>query len=387
MSAPYGDMIARDLPVPLPAGVELPVDLSDERLDTPAVLVDLDVMDANIDRFAAYAKRSGLALRPHIKSHKSVAIARRQLAAGAAGICVSGVTEARTMAACDPPDMLIAYPLVGRAKLDRLAGLLGRTPVTVVSDSPQVTEGYRQVAIGTGRRIPVLVEVDTGMKRVGVPPREVAALAKAIAADPLLEFAGIMTHAGHSHDVTGEPGIAAVARQEAWIMGGLRADLEAAGLDVGTVSAGSTITAPYLTAADGITEIRPGTYVYNDLRTLGCHACTTDAIAATVLATVVSADGDRVTIDAGNKTLTPTSEPGYGYGHLLHRPGATFSRLSEEHGVLRLADELPAPSVGDRVRVLPIHVCVWMDLQAEVYGIRGGRITERISIDAMRHSL
>jgi D-serine deaminase-like pyridoxal phosphate-dependent protein len=381
--------VTRRLPVPLPPSAPLPIDLDDPRLDTPAVLVDLDVMEANIRRFADFAERSGLKLRPHIKTHKSVTVARRQLAAGAAGICVSGVAEAAAMTASEPPDLLIAYPVVGRAKLERLAALVRGTdtPLLLVSDSPAVTDGYRQVAAAVGIRLRVLVEVDTGMRRVGAEPQDVVALAREIAGDPVLEFGGILTHAGHSHDATGEPGIESVARQEAAIMGLVRADLEAAGLAVPIVSAGSTITAPYLSAADGITEVRPGTYVYNDLRTLGCHACTPDAIAATVLATVVSAAGDRITIDAGNKTLTMTSEPGYGHGHLLHRPGVTFSRLSEEHGVMRVADGTPAPSVGDRVRVLPIHVCVWMDLQPEVYGIRRGQIVERIAVDAMRHSL
>jgi D-serine deaminase-like pyridoxal phosphate-dependent protein len=196
-----------------------------------------------------------------------------------------------------------------------------------------------------------------------------------------------MTHAGHSHDASDELGIEVVGRLEAVVMGGVREDLEAAGLDVRVVSAGSSITSAYLTAADGITEIRPGTYVYNDLRTLGRHACTPDALAATVLATVVSTSGRRVTIDAGSKTLTPTKDATYGHGHLRHRPGVVFTRLSEEHGVMDARDDLPMPSVGDKVQVLPIHVCVWMDLQAEVYGVRGGRIVERITVDAMRHSL
>jgi D-serine deaminase-like pyridoxal phosphate-dependent protein len=381
--------VTRRLPVPLAPSAPLPLHLDDPRLDTPAVLVDLDVMEANISRLADFAERSGLKLRPHIKTHKSIAVARRQLAAGAAGICTSGIAEASAMAAAQPPDLLIAYPVVGRAKLDRLAALVRGTdtPVLLVSDSASVTDGYRQVASALGTRLRVLVEVDTGMRRVGAEPKDVAALAEEIAGDPVLEFGGIMTHAGHSHDATDEPGIHAVARQEAAVMGSVRTDLEALGLEVPIVSAGSTITSPYLSAADGITEIRPGTYVYNDLRTLGCHACTPDAIAATVLATVVSAADDRITIDAGNKTLTMTKEPPYGFGHLLHRPGVGFSRLSEEHGVMRVADGAPVPAVGDRVRVLPIHVCVWMDLQPEVYGIRRGQVVERLAIDAMRHSL
>ncbi len=169
-------------------------------------------------------------------------------------------------------------------------------------------------------------------------------------------------------------------------MGGVRADLERAGHDVAVVSAGSTLTARYLSAADGITEIRPGTYIYNDLRTLGCWSCTADEIAATMLATVVSADGARLTVDAGSKTLSATTDPVFGSGHLLGRPGSSFTRLSEEHGVLAAGDA-PRPEVGDRVRILPVHVCVWTDLQPEVYGVRDGQVAERIRVDAFRHSL
>jgi D-serine deaminase-like pyridoxal phosphate-dependent protein len=386
------DTVQRALPVALSADVELPIGIYGEELDSPAVLVDLDVLDANIERYQSFADRQGLALRPHSKTHKSVAVAERQLAAGAAGITVSGASEALAMAAGGVRDVLIAYPLVGRRKLERITPLLHRAvddglAVSLVADSLEVVQGYRELARSTGRTIPVLVEVDTGMNRVGADPAAVVKLAEETSRAPGLDFRGVMTHAGHSHDASDELGIEAVARQEAAVMGGVREDLETAGLDVPIVSAGSSITSAYLTATDGITEIRPGTYVYNDLRTLGRHACTPDTLAATTLATVVSTAGRRITIDAGSKTLTPTKDTTYGHGHLRHRPGAVFTRLSEEHGVLDAQDDLPMPSIGDKVQVLPIHVCVWMDLQAEVYGVRGGRIVERITVDAMRHSL
>lgn len=169
-------------------------------------------------------------------------------------------------------------------------------------------------------------------------------------------------------------------------MGAVRAELERAGHEVAVVSAGSSLTARYLSAADGITEIRPGTYVYNDLRTLACWSCTYEEIAATMLATVISVDGTRVVVDAGSKTLTTSTDPVYGQGHLLSRPDGAFTRLSEEHGVLSV-DGAPRLSVGDRVRILPIHACVWSDLQPEVYGIRDGHVVERIRVDAFRRSL
>ena len=373
-------------PLPLDGTAQLPLPIGDPVLDTPAMLVDLDVAEANIAKMAAFAQRSGLALRPHVKTHKSVAMARRQIAAGATGLCVSTVTEAAAMAAGGLTDLTLAYPIVGARKLERLAGVCAVAEVTLVTDSVPVTEGYQALARSVGHPLDVLVEVDSGMHRVGVAPGEVAELAHYISRCAGLRFHGILTHAGHAHDVTGQLGIEGVARREAAIMGAVREDLELAGHEVAVVSAGSTLTARYLNAADGITEIRPGTYIYNDLRTLGCWACTADEIAPTMLATVVSSDGSRVVVDAGNKTLTSSTDPLFGPGHLLGRPDSTFSRVSEEHGVLSVPGP-PELRVGDRTQILPVHACVWSDLQVEVYGTRRGQLVERIRIDAFRHSL
>jgi D-serine deaminase-like pyridoxal phosphate-dependent protein len=178
-----------------------------------------------------------------------------------------------------------------------------------------------------------------------------------------------------------------VARDEVRAMQQARESLEAQGMEVEVVSAGSTITTPYLSADDGITEVRPGTYVFNDLRTLSRYACTPDQIAVTMLATVVSRGPGRATLNTGSKSITTSRTEQHGHGHVVNRPRSGFSLLSEEHGVLDLAPEDEDLRVGDRVRILPIHICVWMDLHAEVYGVRAGRIERRIRVDAMRRSL
>jgi D-serine deaminase-like pyridoxal phosphate-dependent protein len=377
---------AAALPLPLDPAAVLPLPVTDDLVDTPAMLIDLDVAEANIANMSAYANRAGLRLRPHIKTHKSVAMARRQLASGADGLCVATVSEAAVLAGAGLTELTLAYPVVGRRKLGLLAEVCRIAEVTLVADSLPVIEGYRAVARAAGRELSVLIEVDTGMNRVGVVPERVAELAGQAGPPGVLRFRGILTHAGHAHDVTGQLGIETVARQEAAVMGAVREDLERAGHEVDVVSAGSTLTARYLSAADGITEIRPGTYIYNDLRTLGCWSCTLEEIAVTMLATVVSTDGTRVTVDAGNKTLTSSTDPVYGAGHLVGRPESRFSRVSEEHGVLTFPAE-PGLRVGDRVQILPVHACVWSDLQPEVYGVRQGQIVERIRVDAFRHSL
>ena len=380
-------MSRHPLPTPLAPDVSLPIATLDGRLDTPAILVDLDIVDANIARMAAFARRTGLALRPHIKTHKSLAMARRQMEAGAVGVCCATASEAEVLIMGGVRDVLLAYPLVGAAKFARIAPLFDRGELTLVTDSKSVTADYRQLAQNIGRPISIIVEVDSGMNRVGIDPRSVVEVVKDVTRGNDLTFRGIMTHAGHSHDAKDQLGVEAVARQEAAVMGAAREELEAAGFDVPVVSAGSTITAPYLKSADGITEIRPGTYIYNDLRTLGTYACTADTLAASALASVVSLEGDRVTIDAGSKTLTMSRDGGFGFGHLRDQPASRFTRLSEEHGVLSLPDAQAHLAIGDRVEVMPIHVCVWMDLQPEIYGIRNGQVVERIAVEAMRHSL
>jgi D-serine deaminase-like pyridoxal phosphate-dependent protein len=375
------------IPRPLAAEAQLPLTLGDPQLDTPAVLVDLDVVESNLRAMADTAARAGLRLRPHVKTHKSLAMAARQLQRGAKGLCVATATEAEVFAQSDADDILLAYPLVGVRKLARVSPLLRTGRLTLVTDSAEVTQGYKELGEHLEIQVPVLLEIDTGMNRSGCRPREAVKLAADIATDPHLRLRGIMTHAGHAHDCPELAGIERVARAEAAIMGAAREDLEAAGLPVEIVSAGSTITAPYLHSSDGITEIRPGTYIYADLRTRARWACDPESIAATCLATVVSHNDRRLTIDAGNKTLTLTTDGQFGLGHLLGRPDVHVERLSEEHGVLVQQAPDPALRVGGRVRILPIHVCAWMDLQAEVYGVRGDQVVERIAVDAMRHSL
>ena len=371
-----------------PAGfaLTLPASLTDPLLDTPCLLIDLDILAANVARMAALARRSRVALRPHAKTHKSARIARMQLEAGATGICVATVGEAEVMRAAGIADILIAYNIVGDAKLARLLPLCADGGITLTADSLEVAEGYSRMAAAAGRTLPVLLEIDSGMHRTGVEPQLAGQLGGKIAGLSGIEVIGILTHAGHAHDVMAQPEIAAVARHEAAAMTQARDELDRQGIPVQVVSAGSTITAPYLSSDDGITEIRPGTYVFNDLRTLEMYACTPDQIAATILATVVSVGPDRVVLDSGNKTLTMTATEQHGFGMIKNHPLSNFVRLSEEHGVARIGADDAQLRVGDRVQVLPIHICVCVDLQQQAYGVTQGQIAELITIDAARRS-
>ena len=376
----------KEIPVPLESDIHFPVDLEDPALDTPAVLIDLDKVEDNLTRMANYARDNGLSLRPHIKSHKSLYLAQKQIDHGASGLCVATASEAEVMSHLNV-DLMLAFPIVGSAKFKRVLPLLQKGKLSLVVDAAKTLDTYIDFAQTYDLIIPVYVEVDTGMNRSGALPNESIQLAKRILSDDNLKFMGIMTHAGHAHNPSHVTGQAEVARAEAAIMGELRSEIERLGASDFVVSAGSSLTSLYLKGSDGVTEIRPGTYIYNDLRTMERWACSRNQIAAFMLTTISSARGNRITVDAGSKTLTTSQIPIFNYGQFVDDESAIVNRLSEEHGVVDLPEGHRNYSIGDRVRVLPIHICVWMDLQREVYGVRNNQIVERISNEAMRHSL
>jgi D-serine deaminase-like pyridoxal phosphate-dependent protein len=341
--------------------------------ETPIPLVDLERFERNLARMAAYASRHQLALRPHTKTHKSPRVAAEQIGRGAIGLTCATILEAEVMAEAST-DLLLAYPPVGEAKLHRLLALPGDCEITVALDSEQVVDQLRVAARKRNRRVGVLIELDLGMHRVGVSGFESAvALAKLVADRPPLVYRGIAFYPGHIRSSEQTADLERLGNQ----LGSAIAALDRAGLRPETVSGGSTPTAWRTHEIPGVTEIRPGTYVYNDRITTQIGACEWDDCALTILATVVStAVPGQAVIDAGSKALgrEPPEGDGLGYGALLDRPEVIVSRLSEEHGILDLQHTDWRPAVGDRVRVVPNHVCIAVHLHEVVYGVRGDRL-------------
>jgi D-serine deaminase-like pyridoxal phosphate-dependent protein len=347
-----------------------------DSLETPALVVDLDRMERNLERASRYAAEHRLALRPHVKTHKSPLVARAQLARGARGLTCATPFEAEVMSAvCD--DLLVAYPPVGAPRAQRIAALPSSVRVTVALDSAAALEELARAARAARREIGVYVELDLGMHRVGVPGLEDAlALAKLVDAEPGVEFSGLAFYPGHVR----EP----IAEQDdklSELGGSLARALErfrAAGLPPRVVSGGSTPTLWRTHELPGVTEFRPGTYVYNDRTTASIGACAWEDCALTVLATVVStAVPGQAVIDAGTKALGREPVRGAereGFGQLLEHPEVVVARMSEEHGVLDLGESAWRPAVGDRVRVVPNHVCIVVHLNDLVYGARGERV-------------
>ncbi len=342
-------------------------------LETPAALVDLDVMAQNLDRMAEYCAVHGLALRPHVKTHKSPRVAAEQLRLGAVGLTCATPRELEVMSdACD--DLLLAYPPVGATKLRRILSLPRDVRLTVALDSIEALEALAEAADAMARTVGVYVEIDVGMHRVGVTAAHAAVtLARRVASLPPLEYRGIAFYPGHLR----EP----LAQQDAKVAR-LRDDLrvvldalETDGLAPPVVSGGSTPAAWRMHEVTGVTEVRPGTYAYNDRATADLGACEWEDCAFSVLATVVStAVPGQAVIDAGSKALGREPLPGgpsRGYGALRDRPAATVTRMSEEHGILDLAGTDWRPAVGDVVRVIPNHVCVVVHLNDTMHGVRG----------------
>jgi D-serine deaminase-like pyridoxal phosphate-dependent protein len=352
-------------------------------LETPAVLVDLPRLDANLARMAEYSKLHSLALRPHIKTHKATTIAASQLANGAVGLTCATPAETGVMSAVSR-DILLAYPAVG-PKLARLMALPPELSLTVALDSARAVDELARAARAANRPVRVYVELDVGMHRVGVTAWDDAiALARRVRESAPLEYAGIAFYPGHIRSEVQTQDEALVALGAA--IKSARETLDRAGLAPAVVSGGSTPTVWRTHEIGGITEIRPGTYVYNDRGTAEIGACAREDCALTVLATVVSTSvPNQAVIDAGSKALG--REPmrgveGEGWGALLDRPEVLVTRMNEEHGILDLSRTDWKPSVGELVRVVPNHVCIVVHLNDVIYGVRGDKVEKSWRVDA-----
>jgi D-serine deaminase-like pyridoxal phosphate-dependent protein len=351
-------------------------------LDTPALVIDLDVVRANVTEMAKTAARHGVRLRPHIKTHKMPELARMQLDAGAGGITCAKLGEAEVMADAGIDDILLAFPVWGEPKLRRLAALRERARVRVSLDSPEVAAGLGRLG---GPPVEVLVEVDTGQHRLGRPPgRPTADLVAEIAAVPGVEVVGLLTLAGHAYHARTPGELAETARREG-------ADLVATaelcardGIELREISVGSTPTARHAAGVAGVTEIRPGTYIFNDTAMMRLGVATEQSTAARVLTTVIARPTpERVVFDAGTKCLTSDGTGSPDWIRAVGLPYLHMEFLNEEHAVAHLEpghrDELP---VGTRVQLIPSHACSAVNLFDLAHGAENGHVTTELRVAA-----
>ncbi len=342
------------------------------QVETPVGVVDLGRARSNIERVADYCRAHGIGWRPHVKTHKSVEMARLQLERGAVGLAVATAHEAEVMSAVTG-DLLLAHPPASMARVDRLCALPRSVDLKVGLDSVEVLGPLARAAAAAGRTFGILVEFDAGLGRTGVvDPADAVRVAEAAASLPGARFDGLMFYPGHIRIPRSEQ-TGRLARLSERISAFVAA-LSDAGLPPGVVSGGSTPTLWDSHRLHGVTEVRSGTCIYNDRDIVGMGAAAPEHVAYTVLGTVVSvAVPGGAVVDAGSKALSRevlgSGAPGYGV--LFDRPDVTVRAINEEHGVLDLSGTRWRPAVGDQLRIVPNHVCVSVNLQDYLWGIDG----------------
>ncbi len=363
-------------------------------LPTPQVLIDRGRAIRNIERVQQMASAVRLRLRPHAKTHKSPVVARWQIERGAVGICCAKLGEAEIFADAGVADIRLPYP-VNPSNAVRLIALMDRATMSIIVDHLDVARGWSDAMQRAGRTLDVLVKVDVGFHRCGIDPAaEGARFIQAVAAMPGLRLRGLLSHAGHAYNASSDEELCAIAQQEAETLTRLRDDARRDGIALEEISVGATPPLRFSVRQRGVTEVRPGNYVYFDRTQVALGAATLDDCALTVLATVVSKHPGRIILDCGSKTLTSDQArgitPAAGYGAVLAEDGEsprhvvealTIERLSEEHATVRVTGST-ALEPGDRVRVVPNHACTVSNLVDAVRLVEGDRVLETLPIAA-----
>jgi D-serine deaminase-like pyridoxal phosphate-dependent protein len=363
-------------------------------LPTPQVLVDHQRLHRNIDRQQAAASARGLRLRPHAKTHKSPTIARWQIDRGAVGICCAKLAEAEVFVDAGIEDIRLPYP-VNPVNAARVLALMERASLSIIIDHLAVARGWSDAMQRAGRRLPVLVKIDVGFHRCGIDPRQVdaAAFVRAVAGLPGLDLRGLLSHAGQGYGASSEDELAAIAADEVALLSGVKNAAAREGIPLEEVSVGATPTFRFSVAHAGLTEIRPGNYVYYDRTQMALGAATADDCALTVLSMVVSKPAPaRIVLDAGSKTLTTDTARGIskpaGYGSIVALDGGqpedslVIERLSEEHAVVRAIPGTTRLEPGDRVRIIPNHACVVSNLADRVHLVDGEQVVDTLPVAA-----
>jgi D-serine deaminase-like pyridoxal phosphate-dependent protein len=351
----------------------------------------------NVTRVQTLASKAGVRLRPHAKTHKSPVVARWQIDAGAVGICCAKIGEAEVFVDAGITDIRLPYP-VNPSNAARLIALMDRATISIIVDHADVLRGWSEAMQRASRTLDVLVKVDVGFHRCGIDPDgDPLGFIQAAAALPGMRLRGLLSHAGHAYHAASEDQLRTIAKQEAETLADLRTRASASGIPLDEISVGATPTLRFSAGQKGVTELRPGNYVYFDRTQVALGAASLDDCALTVLATVVSKHPGRIILDCGSKTLTNDQARGIaaatGYGAILaggadatgHArevdPALTIERLSEEHATVRV-DGTTRLEPGDRVRVVPNHSCVVSNLVDAVRLVDGDEVIDTLPVAA-----
>lgn len=364
-------------------------------LKTPSLLLDIERVRRNAASMAARVKEMGAALRPHVKTHKCIEVARLQTAGHAGGITVSTLAEARAFAAAGFTDIMYAVPIEPGKFAEALALAKDCERLALITDDEDIPALLDAAARRAGVRVELFMKVDCGYHRCGVEPDtpEAFEIPRRIQASSNLRFGGILTHAGHSYHSRSKEELLQTARHERDLMTGFAAELRARGLEVHGVSIGSTPTTTHVDHLAGIDEVRPGNYIFFDAFQATLGSCSFDDCALTVLASVVHRDRTRrkVVIDAGAIALSKDRgaiefDASCGYGQVLtldgRDTGLRIDSLSQEHGAIPVGDEetFDGLKVGTRLRILANHSCLTAAQHTHYHILEGSRVVDRWEI-------
>jgi D-serine deaminase-like pyridoxal phosphate-dependent protein len=348
-------------------------------LDTPFIAADISRVKANIQRMQKLADEHGKKLRPHAKTHKLPVVALWQIEAGAVGICVQKTDEAEVMVKHGVKDVFVSNEVIGIQKTDRLAHLASMSKISVAVDSELGIKQLSQSAKSQSAEIGVYVDVDVGMHRCGVAPEKAGILADMVAKSPNLSFRGVMGYDGHSFKPLDRDERKKIVRESHRLVQNAVAEIKAKGLAVEAVTVGGTPSTPIWAELDGVTELQPGAYVYNDAMQVERGTPKSDC-AVTLMATVMSKpSSDRAVIDAGSKSFAfdcgkypvPVNS---GYGEVVG--------FSEEHAVLRSENDNLKAELGQKLEFIPYHICTFIDLWDKIHFCRDDDIISTVDIDA-----
>lgn len=341
-------------------------------IETPAIVINRNVMRQNIKRMAAIANKNGVELRPHVKTHKMPEFALEQLAAGAVGVTVAKVSEAEVMAEHGIKDIFVAYPIVVPSKIARVIALARQIKISVGVDSMAGAIQLSAAAETANIVLDIRLEINTGLNRSGVLPADALILAQSIHKLPGLNLNGIFTYKGALYQGKSTLDLEAAGREEGEMMVSVADELRGNGIQIAHVSVGSSPSAESVSMVKGVTEIRPGTYIFYDRMLTQMGICTPEDCAAKVVVTIVSMSPDLLVVDGGSKTFATDVQPNQaplhlrGFGEVIGYPEAVLERMNEEHGMIRMN----APhrlQIGDTLEIIPNHICSTVNLHNTVF--------------------
>jgi len=353
-------------------------------ISTPYVWVDLDVMEKNINKMTSDLKKHKVKHRPHIKTHKSIEIARMQLKAGAIGITCAKISEAKVMAEAGIKDILIAYSIVGEDKIKRLGNLLDIADIKTTVDNIDTAKQLSELALSKGKKLKIYIEVETPLKRGGVRiGKDLVDFTRNLCNLDGILFEGLFGYYGLDPNLKTLEDIQTHAKKEVDNLVKAKFLLENNGFKVKYLSGGSSVTSVCPKELEQLTESRAGNYVFFDLNYVKFGAASLENCALKVKSTIISKpEPNYFTADAGSKTLGSDTKENMGFGYIVNHPGAKIYKLNEEHAFVRYDSSKEKFKVGQIIEIIPNHSCILPNLCDYIFAFRKGRFERKIRIDA-----